>query len=463
VANPVSVCFSSSPVSFSDDSPAVSRSNRLWRILGLSFGIATSLGSSIGVGILRAPGLVASHLSHPAAIIGAWIGGGVFAFCGTLCVIELGTSVPKAGGWYIFTREAFGDFPGFAIGWAFWLSFASALGYACIVLGEYLAMLAPALASVSRPASIAILLGFLLFQFLGLRPVSRFQEGIGFLKGLVFLALAGACLWWAPPAVRPPGSTVPSPSLASAGLFSSIIFALQAVIKTYDGWQAPCFFTEEDRNPNRNLPRAMIIGTLAVTVIYVGMNLALLSVLSVPEIAASKLPVADAMARIFGGGTVKAITALAVLNVAGLLNTLFLATPLVLFAMARDGWFFRAASIVNGKGVPGFATVFSGVAGFIIVFGGSFERVFAVSAFLTVVCYTAGYAAVFALRRRQPGLARPFKVWGYPWIPLVALAGSVAFLVGDTIEDTASALWALGLLALCYPCYLVLRRLRPTP
>lgn len=434
-------------------------SGSLLRILGVGFGVAASLGGTIGVGILRAPGIVAAQLPHAGWILGAWIAGGVFAFLGTLCVIELGTSLPKAGGWYAYTRKAFGDFPGFVIGWSFWLALSSALGYASIALGEYLSALIPALEGKGRMLGIIILGVFLVFQLAGLKPVSRFQELTGFLKGVVFLGLVGACFWFAPH-VSAYRSAAPVSPGGGMILLPGLVVALQAIVKTYDGWQTPCCFTEEDRDPNRNLPRSMITGTAIIIVIYVGLNAALLAILTVQEIASSKLPAATAFTKLFGSMTGKVITSLAILNIAGLLNTLFMAAPRVLFAMSRDALFFHRASNVNSKGVPVFATVFSGTAALAMVFSGSFERIFAVSAVLAVICYAAGYSSLFVLRWKYPEMPRPFRVWGYPIVPLVALIGSVLFIAGTVTEDPASSIWSLCLVGLSYPTYLAMQRTR---
>lgn len=387
----------------------------LQRILGVAFGIAAALGCTIGVGILRAPGIVAARLDQPGWIITAWICGGVLALLGTLCVIELGTSVPQAGGWYAYTRKAFGDFPAFIVGWSFWLALVSAVSYASTALGEYLSSLVPALAGRDQWVANVALVGFWLFQLTGLKPVSRFEEITGFLKGIVFLGIGVACFIFAPASLSESTTVRPEPTEGMLALPLMFIFALQSVVKTYDGWQAPCYFTEEDINPSRNLPRSMITGTSLIILIYVFLNLAILSILTVPEIAASQLPVATACTKLFGPVTGKIITSIAVLSLMGLLNTLFLSAPRVLFAMARDAMFFHSASEVNRQGIPVLALTVSGGVAFVFMnMSDSFERIFAMSAVLTVVCYAAGYSSLFVLRRKYPNLPRPFKTWGYP-------------------------------------------------
>jgi APA family basic amino acid/polyamine antiporter len=433
-------------------------SGSLLRILGLGFGIAISIGGSIGVGILRAPGIVAAQLPHPGWIMAAWAAGGLYAFLGTVCVIELGTSVPKAGGWYAYAREAFGEFPAFVVGWSFWLTLACSMSYGSVAMCEYLGELVPALAGLGKPLGTAILVAFLLFQLTGLKPVSRLLEVTGFLKGIVFLLLIGACFLIAP---HRTGTAAPAASSSPPGwlFLPALVFALQAIVQTYDGWQMPCCFTEEDRNPTRNLPRAMMLGTGILIVIYVGMNLALLTILSVPEMAGSKLAAATAFAKIFGSLTGRIITSIAIVNILGLLNSNFLLTSRVLFAMARDALFFHGATRVSRTGVPVFGTVFTGAAALLVMlFSGSFERIFSIAAILNVVCYAAGYGALIVLRVRKPDLPRPFKVWGYPVVPLVALVGSVLFLWGTVAEDPTGALLTLGLIAVSYPTFLLMRR-----
>src|SRR5262249_28717498 len=205
--------------------------DRLQRILGLGFGLAVIVGSTLGIGILPTPGLVAAQLGTTSAIVIAWIVGGVYTLLGSVCLTELGTMLPQAGGYYVYARRAFGDRVGFAVGWTDWLTYCAVLGYISIGLAEFVGVLAPRMGNMVTPVAILALLAFVALQWGGIRISSRFQEGATAIKFAAFLALVIACLvvggaGSAPAAVPPPAS------------FSGVIAALQSVVITYGGWQS---------------------------------------------------------------------------------------------------------------------------------------------------------------------------------------------------------------------------------
>src|SRR5262245_54946666 len=237
---------------------------RLQRILGLGFGLAVIIGSTLGIGILRTPGLVAAQLATAPAILAVWIAGGLYTLLGSICLTELGTMVPEAGGYYAYARRAFGAHAGFAVGWTDWLTYCAVLGYISIGLAEFVVILAPPAARLVTPIAIAALLAFVALQWSGLRISSRFQEIATAVKFAAFLALVIACL-----AFGGRGTVMPSLEAAiPAATFAGVIIALQSVVITYGGWQSALYFTEEDRDPDRNLPRAMIGGVAAVIAVY---------------------------------------------------------------------------------------------------------------------------------------------------------------------------------------------------
>src|SRR5438093_1776050 len=151
-------------------------SRGLIRMLGVGFGLAVIVGSTIGIGILRTPGLVAGQLASPAAILAVWMVGGVYTLVGAACLVELGTMLPEAGGYYVYARRAFGDTVGFAVGWTDWLTYCAVLGYESIAIGEFSAMLVPALRPAVKLVAVGVLVLFALLQSAGLRVSSRFQE-----------------------------------------------------------------------------------------------------------------------------------------------------------------------------------------------------------------------------------------------------------------------------------------------
>ena len=279
----------------------------LRRILGVGFGLAVIIGSTLGIGILRTPGLVAGQLSTPRTILAVWVVGGLYTLLGSVCLTELGAMLPQAGGYYVYARRAFGDTTGFAVGWTDWLTYCAVLGYVSIGMAEFLAKLVPSLGGFIQPMAVALLAGFVGLQWMGVRVSSRFQEWTTALKFVAFLVLVVACLVWsAGLAGGAAASTLP----AAGPTLTGVVVALQSVVITYGGWQSALYFTEEDRDPARNLPRSMIGGVVLVIGIYLLVNLALLSVLPVPALAVSTLPAADAAQAIVGGRGAQIITLL---------------------------------------------------------------------------------------------------------------------------------------------------------
>jgi APA family basic amino acid/polyamine antiporter len=429
---------------------------RLRRILGVGFGLAVTIGGSIGVGILGTPGLVAGQLHASGAILVVWIVGGVYTLLGSICLTELGAMTPQAGGYYVYARRAFGDVVGFAVGWTDWLTYCLVLGYVSIGIITFLGKLVPSLAGAVTPLAIAVLVGYVVLQWAGVRVTSRFQEWTTALKCLAFLGLVVAGLVMAGSAGAAPAAAAPLSPLTLGGL----VGALQAVVITYAGWQAALYFTEEDTNPTRNLPRVMIGGVVAVFVIYMLVNVALLVILPIPVLAGSPLPAADAAQVIVGPRGAQIITVLSVISLVPLLNAIMMIGTRILFALGRDRLLWSRTADVNHGGTPGVATLVTTAVSIVLVATGTFARLVAMTAFFLAFNYAVCTLALVALRRREPATARPFRAWGYPWSAAIVIAGALAFLVGAVVGDTTGALSAAGALALGLLIYAVRRRWR---
>ena len=426
----------------------------------MSFGIAGAIGGTIGAGILRTPGLVAAQLGSAELIVAAWVAGGIYALLGAISVAELGASLPQAGGWYVYARRAFGKHVGFTVGWMDWLGNCAALAWVSITIGEYSAALAPSLSNSIKAIAIIVLIFFSLIHLLGVRAGSGSQKVFSLVKALAFLALVAACfvLGGKNSGASSTQAAVVSPSTAVA--FSiAVVFALQAVIATYDGWYGPIYFAEEFSEPARDIPRSLFGGLLAVICIYVLVNLALLYVLPLPQIAASNLPVADAAQTIFGAFSGQLITALALISLLGLINAVTMVGPRILYGLSRDGLVFAKCTQVSRGGTPVVALMFTTLAAILLVVSGTFERLLGMTAFLYVAMYSTGFAAVFVLRKREPELPRPFRAWEYPWTTLIVLIGSLVFLIGATTTDPANSAYAVLLISLSYPLHLLIRKL----
>src|SRR6478672_10143362 len=206
-----------------NQSAAASASRGLIRILGVGFGLAVIVGSTLGIGILRTPGLVAGQLPNHTAILTVWIVGGLYTLVGAICLAELGTMLPEAGGYYVYARRAFGNTAGFAVGWSDWLTYCSVLGYVSIAMGEFTALLVPALAGSEKAVSLAALAALAGLQLAGLRVSSRFQEITTAVKCAAFLVVVVAALLFAP---AMPAST----AAAQTSSFAGLIVALQSVV-----------------------------------------------------------------------------------------------------------------------------------------------------------------------------------------------------------------------------------------
>ncbi len=430
---------------------------RLLRLLGVGFGVAVTVGGTVGAGILRTPGMVAAQLLDPWRILGVWGLGGVYALIGTLCVVELGTALPSAGGWYVYARRAFGDAVGFSVGWSDWLAQSASLAFLAVSVGDFAAALWPSLAMASKPIALLTLSAFVGIQWLGLRSGSWTQQVTSLLKGLALLVLVALCFLHRP---APETLSVAAVAVRPGLTLAALMLALQSVIATYDGWYTAIYFTEEDRDPARNLPRGAIGGVLSTIALYLLINLGLLHVLNVTALAEASLPAAAAAQVIFGGAGGAIVTALALASLLSVINAVLMLATRILFAVARDGLFTQGATAVNGVGTPVTAMLLTTAAASGLVLSGTFEQLLAVASVLLVGVYASGFLALFALRRREPELARPFRVPGYPWTALLMLAVSAGFLVANLAGDPRSSALALGLLAASYPAYRLLARAR---
>jgi basic amino acid/polyamine antiporter, APA family len=409
----------------------------LLRILGVGFGLAVIVGSTLGIGILRTPGLVAGQLSSPSRVFLVWLVGGLYTLLGSVCLTELGTMLPEAGGYYVYARRAFGRTVGFAVGWTDWLTYCAVLGYLSIAIGEFTALLVPSLMPWIKLVAVGSLVFFAALQWAGLRTSSRFQEVSTAIKCVAFLALVAACFAHA---LQGRGAGATSTTVLPSASLAGLVIALQSVVITYGGWQSALYFTEEDKDPRRNLPRSMIGGVLAVIVIYLLVNLALLSVLPLPTLARATLPAADAAGVIFGARGTALITLLSLVSLPPLVNAILMIGTRILFAMGRDGLMWRGAAAVNPRGTPTAAMLVTTSVAVALIATGTFQKLVAVASFFLAANYCACCLALIVLRRREPALARPFRAWAYPWSAAIVVLGALAFLV------TRTALLALALL-----------------
>lgn len=433
-----------------DTGRAGRKTGHLLRILGVGFGIAVGVGNTIGTGILRTPGEVASYLGSASLVFAVWILGGVYALLCSSSVTELGTMLPRAGGWYVYSHRAFGERIGFVVGCCDWMVQSVANAYLAVALGEFAAGLFPVLTDHVRLIGVAGLALLAFLNWIGLRAGSRAQELTSLAKAIGLLALVLACftIW--------PNTSASAPSVVSNmlgqkhSLFLGLVLALQGVVVTYDGWYAPIYFVEEDLDPARNLPRSMIGTALSCIVIFLLVNAALFHVLRMDHLAGSQMPAADAAMLVLGRYGKQVILLISLVAVISTINAGLLYTPRILYAMARDRLLPRDVTFVNKGGTPALALFLCTLASIILVLTGTFETLIAMGSILFVAVYLSGFASLLVLRRSEPELPRPYKVWWYPWSTLAVSFASAAFLLGSVLGDLRHSLFTAILIFLSY-------------
>ena len=426
----------------------------LLRVLGVGFGLAVIIGNTIGAGIFRTPGTIAEQLPAAIPFLLIWLAGGLYAFLGAVSLAELGTMLPRSGGQYVFSRYALGEYAGFIVGWSDWISSCGSTAAVSLVAGTFTVALIPALDGYSRAVATAVAILFAFLQWRGIIWGSNIQNLTSLLKALAFLALILAAFL-----LGGNGALSTTPSHSTPITLAAIVVSLQAVIYTYDGWSGVIYFSEEVKDPGRNIPRALFSGVLTITAIYLLVNLALLYVLPMTQIAGKQFAAGEAANTIFGvhGDTI--FRCLTIVSMLSGVNALHLMATRVIFAMSRDGLFSTRAAVVNEGGTPTIALALSLIVSLMfITFGEKFETVISVLAFFFVVNYILSFVSLFVLRSREPDKPRPYRAWGYPVTPALALIGSVLFLAGAIRAETRMSVYAVVLLAVSYPVYRVMKR-----
>lgn len=434
---------------------------RLLQVLGVGFGLAVIIGNTIGGGIVSTPGKIAAQLPSGWMFISIWLAGGLYALLGSLSISELGTMLPKSGGQYIFARYAFGDYAGFIVGWSDWISTCGATAFISLVIAQYSGVVFSSLAGQTKPVAMAVVIFFAVLQWRGIQWGRSTQNISSLLKALAFGVLIVFCF-----ALGGGGHTASTAAVVEPprgfALFVAIIISLQAVIYTYDGWTGAIYFSEEVTTPSRNIPRSTLGGVLAVIAIYVLINLATLSVLPISEIAGSDLALGKAASVIFGARGDLIFRSVMIVSMLSAVNACQLMASRVLFAMSRDNLFFAKAAESNPGGTPTFALLLGAIVALLFIATGTVDQVLAVTAFFFVVMYTMSFAAVFLLRRREPDKPRPYRTPGFPWTTGTSLVGSIAFLAGAVASDTQNSIYALIILGVSGPTYLILKRVTRT-
>jgi APA family basic amino acid/polyamine antiporter len=389
------------------------------------------VGVVVGAGIFRTPGLIAAQLGRPWLTFVAWVLGGALAFLGALIFAELATRLPRAGGKYVYVREAFGPRAAFVIGAVEGLAlYPAAIAAISVAAGEFLERL------TGRHVGGWVFV--VLFTAINLTGVATGRWVQNVVTSAKILALGGVVVvaFAAGDGVGWHGALPGAPS--GIAVWGALAVASQAVIWTYYGYVEAAKIAEEVVEPERTLPRVFLLGIAVVTGLYLLLNAAFLHVLPFEQVAASKLVAGDAAAAIFGTNGDVVITVLALLVVLASLNGNVFVTPRVLFGLARDGLAPAALARVNAGGTPGPAMVVVGVVAVGLAATGQFGTLLSLSILIVLVIDGFSVAALFRLRKRQP--EAPFRVPFYPYLPAFFILVYAVLFVGSALEQPRVAL-----------------------
>jgi len=431
------------------------------RRIGLWSAVAILVGSTIGSGIFRSPAGIADRLPGPLPLMAVWVTGGLFALCGALSLAEIAGALPRTGGLYVFIREGWGRLPAFLFGWSeFVIIRAAALGAIATTFAEYTlrffgydTSIAPFDVYDNYLAAVAIVVTASL-NIIGVKWGSLVQNVTTIAKygALLFIIVVAFALG------LPQTGGHYTPALPS-GSFAMAPFglALVSVLWAFDGWADLSFVGGEVKDPRRVLPRALIIGVLAVIAIYLLANLAYLAVLSVEEIRQSRLVAADVAQRLIGPIGVAFVSMTVMVSTFGTLNGSLLTSPRIFFAMAADKLFFRRVAAVHTRfETPYVAIGMSAFLGVIFVLLRTFEQL--ADTFVTAIIpfYALGVAAIFVLRRR-PSYDPPFRVPLYPIVPALFILATIYLLVNALIDPSSrmGTMAVLGVILVGVPVYYV--------
>lgn len=441
----------------------------LQRQIGFWSAVAVVVGSTIGSGIFRSPSGIAEKMPGPLPMLSVWVVGGLFALCGALTLAEVGGAFPYAGGIYVFVREAYGRAAGFLFGWSQLLLIRPAsLGAVALVFGEYAMRLSgfepgsPGFLQGATYAAIGALVVVTVANVRGVRWGTGIQDLTTVLKTGGLLALVALAVVMALPKHTAHFTpAVPEGSFA----FSAFGLALVSVLWAFDGWSDATYVAGEIKDPRRNVPRSIFVGTAVIIGVYLLANVAYLSVLSVPEIAASDQVAADAMHRLVGAPGVVFIVATVMLSTFGTLNGSMLTAPRIFYAMAEDRLFFPVVARVHPRyHTPYVSIVMTAAIGVLFVSIATFGQL--ADAFVTAMVpfYALAVGSVFVFRARarrglphasgdlppvsaesgeqsatpdQPHYDPPSRTPLYPFVPVLFILSTLMLLVNAVMEEAS--------------------------
>jgi len=435
------------------------------RRLGLFSGTMVVIGGIIGAGIFLNPSIVAARVRTPLLTLGVWVLGGLIALAGAFCFGELGNRKPRAGGGYVYLRDAYGLLPAFLYGWALLLVMATgAIAAVAVTFARYLAVLLALPDAAILPVAIAAIAILSTINFVGVKPGAVTQNIFTLLKlaALTLLIGAGLLLKMPPDAVSTSAVVAPSHVILAVGA------ALVPVMFAIGGWQQSNFIAEEMLDVERNLPRALVIGVAVVVAVYLLANVTYLKVLGAPGLARSTAPAAEAMRGLLGPGGAAVIAAGIAFSTFGFLNLVILVSPRVYRAMAADGAFFPQLARLHPRyRTPSAAIVFQGVWAILLTLSGTYGQLLDYVVFGDWIFFGLVVSTLFVYRRREAragaveagaragaSAAPGYRAWGYPWTPALFVLAALYVVASSVASNPRNAAAGALLLALGVPVFL---------
>ncbi|MFC1659852.1 APC family permease [Gemmatimonadota bacterium] len=442
-----------------EDTPPAPPESPLPRVLGLWDLVGIVVGGIIGSGIFIVPAAIAGEVGTPVLFLGVWVAGGVLSFFGALAFAELSAAYPEAGGMYVFLRESYGPLLAFLFGWTLFLVVDSgAIATLAVAFStKYLPFFFPVSTLAGKLVSVAFVSVLVAVNYLGVRWGANVQNTLALLKFAALVGVCGAVFLFA----EGKGShfSVPTPEPLSLGLMGSFGVALIAVLWAYKGWESVSYSAGETRDPEKNLPLGFFIGTLAVIGIYLVTNLAYLFVFPTSTIATSDRIASDAMSVAIGPLGASVIAVIILVSITGAGNQVFLTSPRVYFAMARDGVFFRRIADVHSRfRTPHVAILAMGVWSIVLSLSGTFEQLFTYVIFGQWIFFGLTVGAVLILRKKRPDIPRPYRTIGYPVTPVLFILAALFISLNTLINELWNAMAGLVIIGLGVPAYLFWNR-----
>jgi APA family basic amino acid/polyamine antiporter len=410
----------------------------------------------IGSGIFINPSVAAQKVDTAFLILAVWILGGLIALCGAFVFAELATVIPRAGGQYAFFREAFHPLVGFLHGWALLLIIQSgATAAVAVACGQYLVKVANLSPSLVTPIAISMMIGLVVLHSCGIKPGAVLINVITIGKTLAIAALVIGAFAVAGHSGITFDPLVPA-RLHGPGLVSALFAGLVPAMFAYGGWQNANFVAEEVRDPERNLPRAILLGVVIVVAVYVSANIAYVHVLTAPGLAATSTPATDLATHVLGERGADVVGLLIIVSTFGFLNLALMTAPRVYYAMARDGVFFeQLARVSNRTHVPTTAIVTQGVLASLFALSNTYDDLLGYAVFADWIFFSLAGIALIVLRRTHPDAPRPYKTPLYPVLPLVFAIAGFGIVANTFVADPFDAIVGTAIIAAGVPFYWV--------